>query len=79
MAFSQINILVIYTSGTIGMVRNKETGSLHPVIGSELYEHIPVLGKLDVFIRYWLGEEQNRKFAPGFPERGNNGQLRGLQ
>ena len=51
--FSPINILIIYTGGTIGMVRDKETGSLHPVNGSELYEHIPILGKLDYKIEFY--------------------------
>lgn len=51
--FSQINILIIYTGGTIGMVRDKETGSLHPVNGLELYEHIPILGKLDYKIEFY--------------------------
>ena len=51
--FAQINILIIYTGGTIGMVRDKETGSLHPVNGSELYEHIPMLGKLDYQIEFY--------------------------
>jgi L-asparaginase len=51
--FSQINILIIYTGGTIGMVRDKETGSLHPVNGTELYEHIPILGKLDYKIEFY--------------------------
>ena len=50
---SQISILIIYTGGTIGMVRDKETGSLHPVNGSELYEHIPILGKLDYQIEFY--------------------------
>ena len=50
---SQISILIIYTGGTIGMVRDKETGSLHPVNGSELYEHIPILGKLDYGIEFY--------------------------
>jgi L-asparaginase len=35
------------------MVRDKETGSLHPVNGSELYEHIPILGKLDYKIEFY--------------------------
>lgn len=41
-----ISILVIYTGGTIGMVKD-ETGMLHPVSGEELYEHIPMLGKMN--------------------------------
>jgi L-asparaginase len=48
-----INILIIYTGGTIGMVRDKQTGSLHPVNGTELYEHIPILGKLDYGIEFY--------------------------
>jgi len=51
--FAQINILIIYTGGTIGMVRDKETGSLHPVNGSELHEHIPMLAKLDYKIEFY--------------------------
>lgn len=50
--FAPINILIIYTGGTIGMAKDKETGSLHPVNGSELYEHIPILHKLDYHIDF---------------------------
>jgi len=50
---SKVSILIIYTGGTIGMVRDKETGSLHPVNGPELYEHIPILGKLDYQIEFY--------------------------
>jgi L-asparaginase len=53
MAFDRIKILVIYTGGTIGMVRDKETGVLHPVNGTELYEHIPMLGKMDYGIDFY--------------------------
>jgi L-asparaginase len=35
------------------MVRDKETGSLHPVNGTELHEHIPMLGKLDYKIEFY--------------------------
>lgn len=35
------------------MARDKETGSLRPVKGSELYEHIPILGKLDYKIDFY--------------------------
>ncbi len=51
--FETINILIIYTGGTIGMVRDKETGSLHPVSGTELHEHIPMLRKLDYNIEFY--------------------------
>jgi len=53
MAFDQLKILIIYTGGTIGMVRDKETGSLHPVNGRELYEHIPILDRLDYRIEFY--------------------------
>ena len=50
--FAPINILIIYTGGTIGMVRDKETGALHPLSGNELYEQIPVLGRFDFGIDF---------------------------
>jgi L-asparaginase len=53
MAFDRINILIIYTGGTIGMVRDKDSGALHPVNGTELYEHIPILNKLDYGIEFY--------------------------
>lgn len=36
-------ILVIYTGGTIGMVKDKETGALLPFDMSKIYEALPVL------------------------------------
>jgi L-asparaginase len=51
--FTTINILIIYTGGTIGMVRDKATGSLHPLNGAELYEQIPILGKFDYHIDFY--------------------------
>lgn len=51
--FSQIKILIIYTGGTIGMVKDKTTGSLHPLNGNELYEQIPILGKFDYHIDFY--------------------------
>jgi L-asparaginase len=50
---TKINILIIYTGGTIGMVRDKATGSLHPLNGAELYEQIPILGKFDYHIDFY--------------------------
>ncbi len=50
--FTPINILIIYTGGTIGMVKDKVTGSLHPLNGKELYEQIPILGKFDYHIDF---------------------------
>lgn len=36
-------ILVIYTGGTIGMIRDAETGALTPFNFDALYKHIPIL------------------------------------
>jgi L-asparaginase len=53
MIHSPISILVIYTGGTIGMVRNPKTGTMHPVSHDELYEHVPLLKKLDHRIEFY--------------------------
>ncbi|HPI86767.1 MAG TPA: type I asparaginase [Bacteroidales bacterium] len=53
MSYSKPSILIIYTGGTIGMVRDRETGSLHPVSGTELYEHIPMIGRMDYVIDFY--------------------------
>ncbi|MFO7722948.1 MAG: type I asparaginase [Bacteroidales bacterium] len=37
------SILVIYTGGTIGMVKNPVTGALTPLNFDELYQYIPIL------------------------------------
>lgn len=37
------SILVIYTGGTIGMVKDQETGALKPFNFNSLYEHLPAL------------------------------------
>lgn len=37
------SILIIYTGGTIGMVKNHETGSLQPFNFENIYEQMPVL------------------------------------
>jgi L-asparaginase len=37
------SVLVIYTGGTIGMVKDQETGALKPFNFSTLYEHLPAL------------------------------------
>ncbi len=39
----QISILIIYTGGTIGMIKNPETGSLRPFNFDGVYEQIPEL------------------------------------
>lgn len=40
----QVSVMVIYTGGTIGMVRDQETGALHPLDFDQLYQYIPILG-----------------------------------
>lgn len=40
-------ILIIYTGGTIGMQRNKETGSLEPVEISQIYKYVPLMSFFD--------------------------------
>lgn len=44
------NILVIYTGGTIGMVKDKKTGALYPFDMKKIYEALPVLKELDCVI-----------------------------
>jgi len=41
------NILLIYTGGTIGMIKDSETGSLHNFNFDELLEYIPELNLLE--------------------------------
>lgn len=41
------SILVIYTGGTIGMVKDKRTGALQPFDMKKIYEALPVLRELD--------------------------------
>ncbi|MEA3504065.1 MAG: type I asparaginase [Bacteroidota bacterium] len=40
---SEISLLIIYTGGTIGMVKDPQTGALQPFDIYNLYHHIPVL------------------------------------
>lgn len=51
--YDRLSILIIYTGGTIGMVRDKQTGALHAVTGPELYEHIPFLDKMEHRIEFY--------------------------
>ena len=41
------SILVIYTGGTIGMIQDKKSGTLHPFNFDHLYKHIPILENFD--------------------------------
>lgn len=43
----QTSILVIYTGGTIGMIKDEETGSLIPFNFENIYEQVPILEKFD--------------------------------
>jgi len=46
-------ILIIYTGGTIGMIRDTETGSLKPFNFDGIYEHLPVLKSLDYRLDFY--------------------------
>ena len=46
------SILIIHTGGTIGMVKDMDTGSLRPVSGEILYELIPMLSRLECLINF---------------------------
>ncbi len=50
---SQPSIFVIYTGGTIGMVKDPETGAMYPIDLERLYHHIPVLESLHYDIDYF--------------------------
>ena len=45
-----VSILVIYTGGTIGMVKDKATGALHPFAFENIYKMMPVLENFDYAI-----------------------------
>ena len=46
----QTSILVIYTGGTIGMVRDQQTGTLKPFNFDNIYEQLPALRLIDTKI-----------------------------
>ena len=41
------SILMIYTGGTIGMMKNQETGALEPFCFDDIYTHLPMLRLID--------------------------------
>lgn len=49
---SASKILVIYTGGTIGMVKDHETGSLIPLNFEDFYTHVPELNRIDAELDY---------------------------
>lgn len=49
-------VLVLYTGGTIGMMKNPKTGSLVPFDFGNIYEHMPVLRNLNYVIDFYSFE-----------------------
>ncbi len=49
---SQIKILIIYTGGTIGMIKNPRTGILTPFDFKGIYEQIPVLKRFPYHLEF---------------------------
>jgi len=47
---NQKSILVIYTGGTIGMIKDQDTGILKPFNFDSIYEHLPALKLIDTKI-----------------------------
>ncbi len=45
---SRPKVLLIYTGGTIGMIKDPETGQLSNVDFNLIYEHVPELNRIDV-------------------------------
>ncbi len=46
-------IYVIYTGGTIGMIKNPETGGLEPFRFSDIYTHLPMLRLIDAEVDFY--------------------------
>ncbi len=44
------NVLLIYTGGTIGMVEDTESGSLHPFDFNHLFNQVPELKRFNIYI-----------------------------
>ena len=47
------SILIIYTGGTIGMIRNEETNAYEPFDLDHLYSHIPILKKFNFHLGHY--------------------------
>ncbi|MDD3281650.1 MAG: asparaginase, partial [Bacteroidales bacterium] len=45
-------ILVIYTGGTIGMIKNTETDALEPFKFEDIYTHLPMLTLIDAKVDF---------------------------
>ncbi len=48
----QINLLIIYTGGTIGMIKDPETGSLRPFNFEGVYDQIPELKRFPYHLEF---------------------------
>ncbi len=48
----QINLLIIYTGGTIGMIKDTKTGSLRPFNFEGIYEQIPELKRFHYHLEF---------------------------
>lgn len=55
-AMKKPSILVLYTGGTIGMMKDPKTGSLVPFDFGNIYEHMPILRNLDYTIDFYSFE-----------------------
>ncbi len=55
-AMKKPSILVLYTGGTIGMMKDPKTGSLVPFEFGNIYEHMPILRNLDYVIDFYSFE-----------------------
>ena len=53
---NKTSILVLYTGGTIGMMKDPETGSLVPFNFGNMYEHMPSMRSLDYDIDFYSFE-----------------------
>ena len=49
----EISILVLYTGGTIGMMKDRKTGALVPFDFDNIYAHLPVLKNFGYQIDYY--------------------------
>ena len=61
-------ILVIYTGGTIGMMRNKETNALEPFPFEDIYMHLPMLQLVnaEIFVKEMLPLIDSSDTTPQF-------------
>jgi len=56
MITDQPSILIIYTGGTIGMIKDQQTGALVPFNFDNIYDQIPVLKKFDYELQFYCFE-----------------------